>query len=444
MIFILSLALITVTVGWFGELYISSDKQKPLFWIVLLGFVIGMAILIRTRDFLLLIVGWEILGITSYLLVAGYLSSLASNGAVKTVLFNRIGDVFFVLVLSLRGFKFCWLFYLLVILFAICKSAQFPFSAWLPAAIAAPTPVSALVHSSTLVTAGLWILLKLEVGGLLIIILGARTIIIGAVCALAERDIKKVVAFSTLSQLGLLIIILSSFSFSVGLFHLITHAFFKSILFISIGLLIINRAHNQQGININGRSITISVIAWMSLLSIRGALFFGGFFSKHSIVRDLSTNNRSLALFVRVVLGSCITCMYRARLANSLLKQNKINITNSQQTTLLACVLLGRAIVPKFLPFERSFLSKGIGILSFLFLFWLWWAWFLRRESEAVSRIVYSSVITTAGTNFVLIPTYLDLSIFSIRELRLANLNPDMAKSVRSLFLVSLILLFVL
>jgi len=143
----------------------------------------------------------------------------------------------------------------------MCKSAQFPFSAWLPAAIAAPTPVSALVHSSTLVTAGLWILLKLEVGGLLILLLGSRTILIGAICALAERDLKKVVAFSTLSQLGLLMIVIAGFSFQIGFFHLITHAFFKSVLFIRVGLLILSSSHNQQGLFMRRRSLGIVLLA---------------------------------------------------------------------------------------------------------------------------------------------------------------------------------------
>lgn len=223
--------------------------------------MVGIGILISSADFLLLIFGWEILGITSYLLVAGYLSSLSRNGAMKTVLFNRIGDVFFVLALRLLAIKTAWIFMLIVLLFAICKSAQFPFSAWLPAAMAAPTPVSALVHSSTLVTAGLWVLLKLEVGGLFMFLLGRSTMLIGALSALAERDLKKVVAFSTLSQLGLLIIVIAGFSFQVGFFHLITHAFFKSVLFIRIGLLILSSSHNQQGLFIRRRSLGIVLLA---------------------------------------------------------------------------------------------------------------------------------------------------------------------------------------
>lgn len=127
--------------------------------------------------------------------------------------------------------------------------------------MAAPTPVSALVHSSTLVTAGLWILLKLELGGLLMFVLGRVTILVGAMCALTESDLKKVVAFSTLSQLGLLMVVIASFSFQAGFFHLITHAFFKSVLFIRIGLLILSRSHNQQGLYIGWARLGISLLA---------------------------------------------------------------------------------------------------------------------------------------------------------------------------------------
>ena len=417
LIFLLSLGLITITVGWFGELYVGTDYQKPLFWITLLGFVIGMAILIRSRDFLLLIVGWETLGITSYLLVAGYLSSLSSNGAIKTVLFNRIGDVFFVFVIRILSFKLRWIFFVIIVAFAICKSAQFPFSAWLPAAMAAPTPVSALVHSSTLVTAGLWVMLKMEIGGLIMVILGRITIIIGALCALAERDLKKVVAFSTLSQLGLLIILLSSFSFSEGFFHLITHAFFKSMLFIRIGYLILRRSHNQQGLFINGRRIAISIIAWVRLLRIRGLLFFGGFFSKHAAVTQLQCRNTSGFLFWILVFGSSLTCLYRARLGNSLLKLNKIRIFHTHQILLIRCVILGGAFIPKLLLFDVSYISKGFGLISFLFLFWLYWRWVLFGERELISSIFFSSLITNSNSKIRISPSILDVEIFNLRKI---------------------------
>ncbi len=110
-------------------------------------------------------------------------------------------------------------------------------------------------------TAGLWVLLKLEVGGLVLLLLGRATMLVGALCALNERDLKKVVAFSTLSQLGLLIMAISSFSFQNGFFHLITHAFFKSMLFIRIGYSILVRSHNQQGLHMGSSSLGILTVA---------------------------------------------------------------------------------------------------------------------------------------------------------------------------------------
>jgi NADH-ubiquinone oxidoreductase chain 5 len=435
-IFLVSLSVITITVGWFGELYVGGDSQKPVFWLTLLGFVVGIGILISRRDFLLLIIGWEVLGITSYLLVAGYLSSLSRNGAIKTVLFNRIGDVFFVLAFSLLIVKRSYLFFFLVVGFAICKSAQFPFSAWLPAAIAAPTPVSALVHSSTLVTAGLWILLKLEVGGLVLLVLGRRTMLVGALCALGERDLKKVVAFSTLSQLGLLIIAIASFSFQTGFFHLITHAFFKSILFIRIGYSILASSHNQQGIRIGTSSLRILIIAWVRLLRISGGLFFAGFFSKHAVLAQALVRREPVVFSVILVLGRIITCLYSVRLASSLLKLNKVRIIRPTQLVLITCCLFGGGLVTKILPFESQFTSWAAGFLSFLFLVWGYWAWVLLGEREIVSRIFFSSLVSTKSSIFSVAPRLLDEKVFSVRSLVRGLVDVDGAKLVGIFFLV--------
>lgn len=429
-IFLLSLSLITATVGWFGELYVGRDNQKPIFWLTLLGFVVGMGVLIRRRDFLILIVGWEILGITSYLLVAGYLSSLSRNGAIKTVLFNRVGDVFFVLAFSMLALKISWVFFLLVVFFAICKSAQFPFSAWLPAAIAAPTPVSALVHSSTLVTAGLWVLLKLEVGGLILLVLGSVTMLIGALCALGERDLKKVVAFSTLSQLGLLIMAIASFSFQTGFFHLIVHAFFKSILFIRIGYSILVSSHNQQGVSIGTRSLRILFLAWIRLIRIRGGVFFAGFFSKHAVLSQALVRTEPILLPTILVLGRIMTCLYRVRLASSLLKLNKVRVLNPTQLTLVACCLFGGGFVAKVLPFERQFTTWASGFFSFLFLVWAFWAWVLLGEREVVASIFFSSLISTKRRRFSSVSRLLDEKVFSVRGLLGDLVDLDGAKLV--------------
>lgn len=154
-VFLLSLSIITLVIIVFGENYIISEIVAGGFWITYIAFVIGMGALILFRDMFGLFFGWEMLGISSYILVSYYHTALRRNGALKTVFTNRVGDVIFVGFIGIVLTQNTTLATFLVVIFCVCKSAQYPFSAWLPAAMAAPTPVSALVHSSTLVTAGL-------------------------------------------------------------------------------------------------------------------------------------------------------------------------------------------------------------------------------------------------------------------------------------------------
>jgi NADH-quinone oxidoreductase subunit L len=211
-------------------------------------------------------------------------------------------------------------------------------------------------------------LLKLEVGGLVLLILGRRTMLIGALCALGERDLKKVVAFSTLSQLGLLIMAIASFSFQTGFYHLITHAFFKSILFISVGCFILASSHNQQGIMIGVGSLGILLIAWVRLLRMRGCLFFAGFFSKHAVLAQALGGMGSVLFTAILIVGRVLTCLYSARLASSLLKLRRVGVVRPVQLVLVTCCLFGGSLVTKVLPFERQFTPWAAGFLSFLFL----------------------------------------------------------------------------
>lgn len=195
--------------------------------------------------------------------------------------------------------------------------------------------------------------------------------LIGALCALGERDLKKVVAFSTLSQLGLLIIAIASFSFQTGFFHLIAHAFFKSMLFISIGYSILISSHNQQGVRMGTTNLGILTMAWVSLLRIRGCFFFVGFFSKHAVLAQVLVGSGPVVFPVVLVGGRILTCLYSVRLASSLLKLRKVRVVGPIQLTLVACCLLGGSFVSKMLPFERQFTSWAFGFLSFLFVVWV-------------------------------------------------------------------------
>merc|ERR1712012_65357 len=220
----------------------------------------------------------------------------------------------------------------LIIISACTKRAQIPFSAWLPAAIAAPTPVSALVHSSTLVTAGVYLLIRIN----LIIIeinirkflgtLGILTIIIAGITAIVEIDIKKVIALSTLRQLGIIIIILGIGNPVLSFFHLISHAFFKAILFICAGL-IIHRIKDYQdirkiGFNYLNINLSVSIII-IANIRLCGLPFLSGFYSKDLIIEIVIIKGKNIFLFFMLILGTSLTVIYSCRL-NFLISLNFI------------------------------------------------------------------------------------------------------------------------
>merc|ERR1712012_663925 len=220
----------------------------------------------------------------------------------------------------------------LIIISACTKRAQIPFSAWLPAAIAAPTPVSALVHSSTLVTAGVYLLIRIN----LIIIeinirkflgtLGILTIIIAGITAIVEIDIKKVIALSTLRQLGIIIIILGIGNPVLSFFHLISHAFFKAILFICAGL-IIHRIKDYQdirkiGFNYLNINLSVSIII-IANIRLCGLPFLSGFYSKDLIIEIVIIKGKNIFLFLMLILGTSLTVIYSCRL-NFLISLNFI------------------------------------------------------------------------------------------------------------------------
>jgi len=202
----------------------------------------------------------------------------------------------------------------------ITKRAQVPFSSWLPAAISAPTPISALVHSSTLVTAGVYLLTRfyLIFNKLLLVSLitiSLVTIIIRRIRGVVEADLKKVVAFSTLRQLGFIIIVISLGINFLCFFHIIIHAFFKSLIFLCRGILI--HSFNTQSIKIFGNIINFSLIKNIFILvrlSIRGFLFFSGFFSKDIILDFSLSSSKNLLIYLMVFIGILLTVLYRFRL----------------------------------------------------------------------------------------------------------------------------------
>ena len=274
---------------------------------------------------------------TSYLLVIFYQRNKSYNAGMLTAITNRLGDVGLLISISLIIYLGNWnyifmnsfsqvfsdIMVYLIIISACTKSAQIPFSAWLPAAIAAPTPVSALVHSSTLVTAGVYLLIRINLIIIeiniryILLLIGIITIIIAGFTAMGEIDMKKIIALSTLRQLGIIILILGIGNPILSFFHLLSHAFFKAMLFICAGIIIHNIKDYQDirkiGIRYNNLNYCISIII-VANISLCGLPFLRGFYSKDLIIEILIIKGKNLFLFLFIIIGTILTVMYSCRL----------------------------------------------------------------------------------------------------------------------------------
>lgn len=344
--------------------YISSDKRINRFILLVLIFVISIILLIIRPNLISILLGWDGLGLVSYCLVIYFQNVKSYNAGILTALRNRIGDVALLIAIAwiLNYGSWNFIFYLelikfdfeifiigrLVILAAITKRAQIPFSSWLPAAIAAPTPVSALVHSSTLVTAGVYLLIRFNIllidsllGNILLLISGL-TIFIAGLGANYEFDLKKIIALSTLRQLGLIIRILSIGFYKLAFFHLLTHALFKALLFICAGAIIHNINNFQDIRYIGGLSSFIpltSSIFNVANLALCGIPFLAGFYSKDIILEIVSLSYVNIFSFFLYFFSTGLTVSYSFRLVyytiTDDLNCSSLNILNDESWVIL-------------------------------------------------------------------------------------------------------------
>ena len=335
-VFLLTVSLIRLSVFTFRFRYISPQKFFGRFHLLLIIFVLSIILLILSSNLIFTLVGWDGLGVSSYLLVIYYGRTKSYNAGILTVITNRIGDVLLLIRIGIMLNMGSWsvVYYKeflevdnvlkwLLIIGSFTKRAQIPFRAWLPAAMAAPTPVSSLVHSSTLVTAGVYLLFRhfLYTGSAynspVIMFFGLSTITLARLSALNEKDIKKIVALSTLSQLGLIILCIGTRWVFIAFFHLITHAFFKAIMFIRVGN-IIHSSQLYQSIKNTGIIFFSSPLNSSTIILARARLcgtpFTAAFFSKEPIIEINIYNDTTLGMLVFTILRLSITLLYSSRL----------------------------------------------------------------------------------------------------------------------------------
>jgi NADH-quinone oxidoreductase subunit L len=289
--------------------YMAEDPGYQRFFSYIALFTFSMLMLVMANNFLQLFFGWEAVGLVSYLLIGfWYTRESAVYAGLKAFLVNRVGDFGFVLGIALVLAYFGTLDYqqvfgaapkvaapmtlicILLFIGAMGKSAQFPLHVWLPDSMEGPTPISALIHAATMVTAGIFMVARMsplfelsEVALNFVLFIGATTALFMGFLGIINNDIKRVVAYSTLSQLGYMTVALGASAYGFGIFHLMTHAFFKALLFLAAGSVIIGMHHNQD-IRWMGNVRKYMPITWITFLlgslALIGTPFFAGFYSR--------------------------------------------------------------------------------------------------------------------------------------------------------------------
>ncbi len=325
--------------------YMAEDPGYQRFFAYISLFTFSMLMLVMANNFLQLFFGWEAVGLLSYLLIGfWYTKESAVYANLKAFVVNRVGDFGFILGIALVLAHFGTLDYqevfkaapglesgmtlicILLFMGAMGKSAQFPLHVWLPDSMEGPTPISALIHAATMVTAGIFMVARMsplyelsETARSVVLVIGAITAISMALVALTQYDIKRVVAYSTLSQLGYMTAALGASAYSAAIFHLMTHAFFKAVLFLAAGSVIIALHHQQDMRHMGGLKKTMPLTYWTMLIgaiSSAGIPGFAGFFSKDAIIKavqDSPTPGAGFA-YLCVLLTVFVTAAYTFRL----------------------------------------------------------------------------------------------------------------------------------
>ena len=328
----------------FSTSYMSGDPRYVKYFVYFNFFVFSMLLLVMSANFLVMFFGWELVGLSSYLLISFWSEKKeAAKAGNKAFVLNRIGDFGFLIALMMilntyDTFSFKTVFATtlinqpqnldLIVVFlmigAFGKSAQFPLFSWLPDAMEGPTPASALIHAATMVTAGVFMLGRIspllqfsELSSILIISIGLLTALISAFAAINQNDIKKVLAYSTISQLGFMFIAIGAGAYVAAIFHLVTHAFFKALLFLGAGAVIHEMHHEQNIQKMGGLKKKMPVTAAMmgiGTLAISGIPPLAGFWSKDEILASTFANGGIYYGFWALsLLAAFMTAFYMGR-----------------------------------------------------------------------------------------------------------------------------------